>query len=64
MLLCCYMFRHYKAIFRQNFFKDSNSLYASHIVFFRYVVDVHMFWSFWNAERKATPDMHNEKQHI
>jgi hypothetical protein len=40
MLLCCYMFRPYKAIFRQRLFKDSNSLYANYIVFLRYAVDV------------------------
>jgi hypothetical protein len=40
MLLCYYMFRPYKAIFRQQFFKDSNSLYAIHLVFLKYVVDV------------------------
>jgi hypothetical protein len=38
LLLCYYMFRLYKDIFRQDFFKDSNSLYANHIVFLRYVV--------------------------
>jgi hypothetical protein len=32
MLLCYYMFRPYKAIFRQTLVKDSNSLYAKHIV--------------------------------
>jgi hypothetical protein len=40
MLLCCYMFRPYKAIFRQHLSKDSNSLYVNRIVFLRYVVDV------------------------
>jgi hypothetical protein len=40
LLLCCYMFRPYRAIFRQHLFKDSNSLYANHIVFPRDVVDV------------------------
>jgi hypothetical protein len=42
LLLCCYMCRPYKAIFRQHLFKDSNSLYANHIVFpiYTYIVDV------------------------
>jgi hypothetical protein len=40
MLLCRYMFRPYKATFRQHLFKDSNSLHANHIVFLRYDVDV------------------------
>jgi hypothetical protein len=40
MLLCYYMFRPYKAIFRQQFFKDSNLLYANYIVFIRYAVDI------------------------
>jgi hypothetical protein len=42
LMLCCYMFRPYKAISRQHLLKDSNSLYATHIrvVFPRYVADV------------------------
>jgi hypothetical protein len=40
MLLCCYIFRPYKAILRQHLFRDSNSLYANDIVFPRYIVDV------------------------
>jgi hypothetical protein len=35
--LCCYMFRPYKAIFRQHSHTDTNSLYANRLVFFRYV---------------------------
>jgi hypothetical protein len=37
MYTCYYMFRPYKAIFRQRSFKDSNSLYANHIVVLRHV---------------------------
>jgi hypothetical protein len=40
MLLCCYMFLPYKAIFRQHLFKNFNSLYTNHIVFPRYVINV------------------------
>jgi hypothetical protein len=40
MLLCYYMFRPYKAIFRQHLFEDSNSLYANYIVFLWYAADV------------------------
>jgi hypothetical protein len=32
MMLCCYMYQPYKAIFRLHLFKDANSLYANHIV--------------------------------
>jgi hypothetical protein len=40
LLLCCYMFRPYKAIFRQHLYGDTNSLYANRIIFLRNVVDV------------------------
>jgi hypothetical protein len=39
-MLCYYMFRPYKVIFGQHFFKDFNLLYANHIIFLRYAVDV------------------------
>jgi hypothetical protein len=43
MLLCCYMFRPYKAIFRQHLYRDTNSLYANRIIFLRNVVDAPSF---------------------
>jgi hypothetical protein len=39
-MLCYHMFQPYKAIFRQDFFIYSNSQYANHIVYLRYIVDV------------------------